>query len=114
MSVKAARYDRSSGAVKTQQRNTVRTVKTRWGWKRRGLQARENERKDTSVSLKKKKPKLFPEPCVMSVCSQSVGYTVHVSRVHFLQSGTRTASSEWDRQEMGARAADGRTALVLD
>lgn len=73
-----------------------------------------NERKDTSVSLKEKKPKLFPELSVMSERSQSVGYTVHVSCVHFLQSGTRAANSEWDRQEMGARAADVRTALVLD
>lgn len=35
----------------------------------------------------------------MSVCSQSVGYTVHVSGVHFLQKGTE-AKREWDR-EMG-------------
>lgn len=38
---------------------------------------------------------------MMSVCSQSVGYTVHVSGVHFLQKGTESeAKREWDR-EMG-------------
>lgn len=44
------------------------------------------------------KKKLFAERCMMSVCLLSVGYTVHVSRVHFLH---RDRSEErWDR-EMG-------------
>lgn len=72
-------------------------------------QVRRNKNKNKNVCVFKKK--LFTDWCMMSVCSQSVGYTVHVSGVHFLQRGQKRGARESGIERWGTSGQD-RTRVI--